>query len=103
MPDGTIVTFADGKYTAIGDTVNDMGSYVALDYANEAFIQFRAATETPVFSKTYRISYGVTQDGKTDNSEIILQPYILGPSQSFGQEDHILILDRYFESQNETE
>ncbi|MBP5357665.1 MAG: pallilysin-related adhesin [Treponema sp.] len=102
MPDGTIVTFAGGKYSATGDTVNDMGNYVALDYANDAYIQFRSATETPVFSKVYKISYGQTQDGKTDSSEILLQPYVLSPSQSFATEDHVLILDRYFESQGES-
>lgn len=103
MPDGTIVTFADGKYTAGGDTANDMGSYVALDYGEDAYIQFRSATETPVFSKTYKVSYGQTQDGKEDQSQVLLQPYELSPAQSFALEDHLMILDRYFESPAETE
>lgn len=101
MPDGTIVIFADGTYTATGDTVNDMGSYVALDYSDGAYIQFRSATETPIFTKTYRISYGQAQDGSENNSEVLLQPYVLSPSQSFATEDHILILNRHFVDQNE--
>ncbi|MBP5442363.1 MAG: pallilysin-related adhesin [Treponema sp.] len=101
MPDGTIVTFADGNYIAVGDTVNDAGSYVALDYGDGAYIQFRSATETPVFSKTYSISYGQTQDGEANTSEMVLVPYVLSPSKSYASEDHVLLLTRHFQELGE--
>ncbi len=84
-PDGCVLTFKDGIYTAQSDTHNDTGMYATMDDNKKAFIQFRSTSETPMFKKTYLM----TMD-KDDN--IILQPYVLTPDQSYALDDHIFIL-----------
>ena len=86
------MTFQDGKYTAEGDSHNDQGSYAALDQNGKSYIQFRSSTDTPLFQKNYLMS----KPDKTKD-DILLEPYILTPDQSYPMESHVVILSPYKE------
>ncbi len=93
-PDGIIITFDNGTYTAEGENIVDKGSYTALDDGSKPFIQFRSTTETPMFKKTYLMS---RQEKQKD--DILLQPYVLSPDQSYPADDHVIILSPYEEKE----
>ncbi len=88
--DGIIMTFKDGKYTAENDAHNDNGAYAALDQNGKPYIQFRSSTETPIFQKNYLM----TKPDRT-KEDIVLEPYILTPDQSYPMESHVIILSPY--------
>ncbi|MBQ2552173.1 MAG: hypothetical protein II563_04945, partial [Treponema sp.] len=79
-------------YTAESDAHNDTGSYAALDQDGKSYIQFRSSTETPLFQKNYLMS----RPDKTKD-DILMQPYILTPDQSYPMETHVIILSPYTE------
>ncbi|MBQ1833525.1 MAG: pallilysin-related adhesin [Treponema sp.] len=90
--DGILLTFEKGTYTAESDAHNDTGSYAALDQDGKSYIQFRSSTETPLFQKNYLMS----RPDKTKD-DILMQPYILTPDQSYPMETHVIILSPYTE------
>ena len=93
--DGIALTFENGKYTAESDAHNDSGSYAALDQNGKCYIQFRSSTDTALFQKNYLM----TKPDK-NKDDILLEPYILTPDQSYPMESHVIILSPYKEDED---
>ncbi len=85
--DGSVIRFANGNYSAIGDNSSDSGRYAPLQVEDKAFIQFESAEKVPLISGIYLVSHN-------PNSSIILQPYVVMPARSYPLNDRILLLTR---------
>ncbi len=95
--EGTIVRFGKEQYVAFNDTMNDNGVFTGMDSNGLSFLQFRSNTDEPVFRRMYLVSYAAGKDGTpgADKETVILQPYVVSPSQAYPAEERMVILNRY--------